>query len=449
MELLRLRRALSAARRGRREARRKLATLDHAWRRFVPERLLQLLNANNITEVELGDRCERTLTIAFCDIRDFTAMSEQLSPKANFEFLNAFLGQVEPAIVEHGGVVDKYIGDAIMALYPTDADSALRGSLAMFSRLDGFNARRRTLGLQTIRIGVGLNTGLVMLGAVGATDRIEATVISDSVNLASRLQSATKQYGASLVIGEQTLNALDDPTAYAIRFLDRLRVKGKVHPQSIYEVLDVDAPDRRARKLGTRAMFERAAALYHVREVAEAAPLFERCCREVPDDAAAHLYLERCHTYLRSGEHTGTGEAGVVLAWRPEFEVGVAVIDEQHRELLRQMNALSMKVRHGDTNGAKEILGFLGRYAEEHFQTEEALMARTGYPLAAEHHQEHVRFVERFAELAREVERGAHEPLSLLFRIQLGMIDWVITHTTGTDQHLGDYLKEHEARVAA
>jgi len=441
-EVLRLRRALDVARRGRAQARHRLAKLEHAWRRFVPERMLLLLNASNIAEVKLGDRCERKLSIAFCDIRDFTTISERLSPKANFEFLNEFLGQVEPAIVDHGGVVDKYIGDAIMALYPTDPDAAVRGSIAMFTRLKAFNARRRATGDPEVRIAVGVNTGFVMMGAVGASDRIEATVISDSVNLASRLQTATKAYGASLIIGEHTLNGLADPSAYAIRFLDRLRVKGKIHPQSIYEVLDVEPKARRDAKLATRGLFERALALYHLREVGLAVPLLEECLRLAPDDSAARLYLERARTFLRTGEHTGTGEAGAVLEWRKEYEVGVAIIDAQHRELLRQMNALSAKVRHGDSEGTREVLGFLGTYAVEHFRTEEALMAETRYPLAAEHAQEHVRFVERFTELTREVEAGTHEPLSLLFRIQLGMIDWVITHTTGTDQHLGEYLKE-------
>jgi hemerythrin len=439
---LKLKRALDVARRGRAQARRRLATLEHAWRRFVPERMLQLLNASNIAEVKLGDRCERKLSIAFCDIRDFTTISEGLTPSENFEFLNAFLGQVEPAIVDHGGVVDKYIGDAIMALYPTDPDAAVQGSLAMFERLESFNAPRVAAGLAPVRIAVGINTGFVMLGAVGASDRIEATVISDSVNLASRLQTATKLYGASLIIGEHTLNGLVDPSAYAIRFLDRIRVKGKVHPQSIYEVLDVDSKPRREAKLATRAIFERGLALYHLREVAAAVPLLEACCRLAPFDTAAHLYLGRCQAFLSTGEHTGTGEAGAVLEWRKEYDVGVDIIDEQHRELLRQMNALSHKVRHGDTHGTRAILGFLGEYAVEHFRTEETLMAQTGYPLAQEHIQEHVRFVERFTELAREVEAGTHEPLSLLFRVQLGMIDWVITHTTGTDQHLGNFLRE-------
>ncbi len=203
--------------------------------RFVPHAFLAMIGKPSIVEVELGDNRRERMTILFADIRSFTTLSEAMAPDENFAFINAYLERMGPVIRAHGGFIDKYIGDAIMALFP-GADAAVRAGLGMLAALDGFNVERRAAGLTPIAIGIGINTGLLMLGTIGEKDRMDGTVIADAVNLAARVESLTKEYGAPLLISEYTLQELADPEAYDISPVDVVVVKGKTRPVAIHAV---------------------------------------------------------------------------------------------------------------------------------------------------------------------------------------------------------------------
>jgi len=203
--------------------------------RFVPHAFLSIIGKPSIVEVELGDNKREKMSILFSDIRSFTTLSEAMTPDENFAFINAYLERMGPVIRDHNGFIDKYIGDAIMALF-ANADDAVRAGLAMLGALDGFNEARRAAGLGPIAFGVGINTGLLMLGTIGEKDRMDGTVISDAVNLAARVESLTKDYGTPLLISEFTLHELADPKAYDIRPVDVVVVKGKTRPVAIYAV---------------------------------------------------------------------------------------------------------------------------------------------------------------------------------------------------------------------
>ncbi|MFC1820188.1 adenylate/guanylate cyclase domain-containing protein [Thermodesulfobacteriota bacterium] len=238
--------------------------LKRAYNRFVPQEFFKLLGEEDITKVKLGDQVERTMTVLFSDIRNFTSLSETMSPQKNFDFINSYLSQMEPVISKHGGIIDKYVGDAIMVLFPNGADDALKGSISMLSKLDSINQKLRKEGYGSIKIGIGLNTGLLMLGTVGGKNRMEGTVISDAVNLASRIEGMTKLYGVNLLISEYTYYNLKYIKKYYIRFIDRVFVKGKTQPQSVYEVFSADEISTREAKSKTIKIFEEALASYHL-----------------------------------------------------------------------------------------------------------------------------------------------------------------------------------------
>ena len=219
--------------------------------RFVPHAFLAIIGKPSIVEVELGDNKRQNMTVLFSDIRNFTTLSEKMTPDENFAFINAYLERMGPVIRDHNGFIDKYIGDAIMALFG-NADDALRAGLAMLGALDGFNAERRAAGLEPIAIGVGLNTGSLMMGTIGEKHRMDGTVISDAVNLASRVESLTKDYHVGLLISQYTYEQLADPGAYDIRPIDVVVVKGKTRPVAIFEVFERNAPAERAAKGRTR-----------------------------------------------------------------------------------------------------------------------------------------------------------------------------------------------------
>ncbi|NEP86574.1 MAG: adenylate/guanylate cyclase domain-containing protein [Okeania sp. SIO2C2] len=160
--------------------------------------------------------------ILFSDIRDFTTISEQMTPEENFAFINQYLSYMEPQIQKYGGFIDKYIGDAIMALFPNSADDAVQGAIAMLEQLKTYNSERQQRNLKAVHIGIGLHTGTLILGTVGGFGRMDGTVIGDAVNLSSRVEGLTKTYGVSFLITHQTLAPLNNPLEYDLRFIEQV-----------------------------------------------------------------------------------------------------------------------------------------------------------------------------------------------------------------------------------
>lgn len=408
--------------------------------RFIPRDFLSLLGASSAADASVGDAVERKLSVLFADIRDFTPLCEAMGPRETFHFLNGYVGVMEPVVASHHGFVERYIGDGIFALFPRGADDAVAAGVAMHEALQGFNEVRGRDGKEPIRIGVGLNHGIVALGTVGGERHVEGTVVSDAVNLAARLETLTKQYGAGVLVSEATLYALDRAASRTVRYLDRIYVKGKRQPQSIYEIFDADPEPLRLAKTATRAWFEEAVACYHLREIALAEALLRRCLEAAPGDVAAKLYLDRCHASVKDGHHEGTGEFDGTLTWRDEFTLGVPSIDDQHHELVDAMNRLVPSLRAGDGCGCGRTLAFLDDYARQHFGMEAGLMSRHGYPFMAEHLREHDNFVGFLRRLTDEISEGRPH-VFLVMRAQVFLMDWFANHSTGTDRHLARWLR--------
>ncbi|XZO01893.1 MAG: adenylate/guanylate cyclase domain-containing protein [Microcoleus sp.] len=268
--------------------------ITQATSRFVPNEFLGFLGCESIVDIKLGDAVQLEMSVLFSDIREFTTLSEQMTPEDNFKFINSYLSHMEPLIVENGGFIDKYIGDAIMALFSEGADDAVRAGIAMLHALVEYNQYRASVGYLPIKIGVGINTGSLMLGIVGGPSRMDGTVISDAVNLASRIESLTKKYGVSLLITHPTFECLKNPADYAIRKIDRVQVKGKSEMVTVYEVFDADLPEIKAGKLATLQVFSEALFLYDMKNFSGAALLFTECLQHNPGDIVAQIYLERC-----------------------------------------------------------------------------------------------------------------------------------------------------------
>ena len=276
----------------------ELFKLNQAFSRFVPRQFIQLLHRTSVADVQLGDQVQQEMSVLFSDIRDFTALSECMTPQENFQFINAYLQRMEPAIIENQGFIDKYMGDGIMALFSGVADDALKAGIAMLQRLADYNQYRLKSGYRPISIGIGINTGSLMLGTVGGKNRMDSTVISDAVNLASRLEGLTKYYGVSLLITHHTLARLHNPTEYNLRFIEKVKVKGKSKAVAVFEVFDGDDPELKEAKLATKAIFEEGLFLYHHQATKEAAQRFEVVTHNNPRDVIAQIYLARCQSQV-------------------------------------------------------------------------------------------------------------------------------------------------------
>ncbi len=278
-----------------------LAKLTLAYGRFVPRDFLNFLGKESIIDVQIGNQTQQEMTVMFADIRSFTNLSEGMTPQENFNFINAYLSQVSPAIREHDGFIDKYIGDAIMALFPQSADGAVQAAISMQQKVALFNQARQQQGLVPIAIGIGLHTGNLMLGTIGEPERMETTVISDAVNLASRLEGLTKLYGAGILISVHTLVRIEEIQHYSFRFLDRVRVKGKNDAVAIYEIYDPEEGLSHQLKTETKSRFEAAVMAYNRQDFLGAQPVFTSILATNPEDQAAMLYVKRCQQYLQYG----------------------------------------------------------------------------------------------------------------------------------------------------
>lgn len=278
--------------------------LTDAYTRFVPKEFLDFLDKETVIEISLGDYVKTKMTIVFSDIRKFTELSEKMTPKENFEFLNSYLKVVGPVVRKNRGFIDKYIGDAVMALFPSSPVDAIKASIEMQEIIKEYNKTRGEKGLDPVTFGVGIHTGEMMLGTIGEEKRMEGTVISDAVNLASRMESLTKLYGVSLIVSDSALST-DNCEDFHTRYLDRVKVKGKSRWVDIYEVFDCDNGLLKSLKESTLEDFNRGVASYQQKDIDAALKAFQDVVEKNPDDNPAKLYIERCEYYLKYGVPDG------------------------------------------------------------------------------------------------------------------------------------------------
>ncbi|MGY3804344.1 adenylate/guanylate cyclase domain-containing protein [Pigmentibacter ruber] len=207
-----------------------------SYQRFVPKEFIDILNKDDIRKILLGDFLEQEMTILFSDIRGYTKLSESLTPKENFEFINDYLKLVAPIIKEHGGFIDKYIGDGLMALFPNEAFQAFKASQKILTAIKQQNSENQYSIFGEVNIGIGLNTGKVVIGIVGEEKRLNATVIGDAVNTASRIESMTKEVKTELLISESTFKSFDAEEKQLVEFAGEFSVKGKDEKLKLYKL---------------------------------------------------------------------------------------------------------------------------------------------------------------------------------------------------------------------
>ena len=293
----------------------ELRALTASYSRFVPFEFLQLLGRDSIQSVLPADNVGLDMTVLFVDLREFTSLSESLGPEQTFGLLNEYLGVMQPPIAHCHGFINHYQGDAIMALFHRGAETTLAAAAGMVEALAELNQTRTERGEIALRIGMGINSGELMLGAIGGADRLDSNVVGDSANLASRTEGLTKLYGSICILTDHTFSRLTDPHAFALRELDRVIVRGRAEPVAVYELLDVEPSDRREQKLASAEPFALALSLYRQGQFAAAIGVFAQCVNTCAEDEAAKLYVQRCAELVQS-------------APGPDWQ-GVTILDEK------------------------------------------------------------------------------------------------------------------------
>jgi adenylate cyclase len=238
------------------------------------------------------------MTVLFSDIRGFTSMSEKMDPTELVHFLNEYLTEMTNIVYEHEGVLDKYIGDAVMAFWgapkhqPNHSELACRTAFHMMRRLRELRKGWEERGLPHLDIGVGINTGPMTVGNVGSKSRVDYTIIGDSVNLGSRLEATNKEYGTNIILSQSVLDQLGD--TFAVRFLDLIAVKGMKEAAPIYELIAPKDDATAQPKPGFLEQWEIAIGHYKAQRFDDARAAFQRVLELEPDDGPALAYVERC-----------------------------------------------------------------------------------------------------------------------------------------------------------
>ncbi|MEO9511511.1 MAG: tetratricopeptide repeat protein [Flavobacteriaceae bacterium] len=290
-----------------------LNIIHRATSRFVPSEFVKSVGKDSITDVRLGDHIEKNVTVMFSDIRDYTTLSESMTPEQNFKFVNAYVGRMGPIINENEGFVNQYLGDGIMALFPHQAEHALDAAIEMQRTLALYNKRRiEEKGYQPIAVGIGLHTGPLIMGIIGDTKRNDPAVIADTVNSAARVEGVTKHYGANIIISESSLKSMKDSSGFNFRYLGKVKVKGKKKAMGIYECIDGDPIEIISLKLETLKEYNKGVTLFFEENFGKANTVFEKIIAKNPSDSVSQYFIEKSLEFSSKGVPGDWGSANVL-----------------------------------------------------------------------------------------------------------------------------------------
>jgi class 3 adenylate cyclase len=284
-----------------REREEAILRIHEVTKKFVPHEFIKSLGKETLTDVKLGDQVEKIVTVLFTDIRDFTTLSEKMTPEENFHFVSSFNARLGPVIRSNNGFINQYLGDSIMAIFPENPEDALRAAVGMQKAVHELNKERKEVGLPSIRAGIGMHTGSLIMGITGDEFRMDAATISDTVNTAARIESLTKYYKSPLLLSDHTLQYLNGQNNFHFRHLGSVRLKGKNNLLSIIECINGFDESQLERKLQTLSLFNDAMSCYHDQQFENALQIFQTILTKDPDDLTAIYFLDNTKKYLREG----------------------------------------------------------------------------------------------------------------------------------------------------
>lgn len=276
--------------------------LEQALGKFIPNQFMRHFDDLTGLAPKLGHAVQEDIAIMFCDIRGFTGMSERLAPNDLIQFLNSYFLRMNGPIHKNNGFIDKFIGDAIMALFDhpggnssDKAQDAIKAAIAMQKAVRLYNEHRKNSNYNPIEVGIGVHYGSVTVGTVGSNERMDTTVIGDNVNVAAKLESLSKKYSAGVLISEEAYQAAGDNFAINVRVLDIVRIKGRMRPVKIYEVLDHLLEEQQIYKRQTHDLLEQGLNLRMRKQWKVAMSIFQQALQLTPDDPLVVHHIEMCH----------------------------------------------------------------------------------------------------------------------------------------------------------
>ena len=276
---------------------------NETFSRFVPAEFLRVLGYDDISQVKLGEARQSEMTVVFADLHNFTLMTEVLGPQETMALLNRILSRLGPCVRNHGGFIDKYIGDTIVALFPGAPQQALIAAQDMCMALqeaDYFGGLRGK-----VVIGIGIHHGAVMMGTLGEAERFEAAAIGDTVNVAAMVKSLTHVIGAQLLLTSVVFDGLSASEKDNCRWLGLVTLKGRSQAVDVYECFATESLGKIPALRENRIVFETALRNYFEGNVAAANAVLEAIAEDCPWDKPLQFWLKRCTSDLQLGHVSG------------------------------------------------------------------------------------------------------------------------------------------------
>ena len=282
---------------------KQLKKSNEIFSRFVPAEFLRALGRDDVSQVKLGDARKADMTVVYADLENFALMSEVLGSQQTMDLLNRILSRLGPCVRNHGGFVDKFIGDSIMALFPGAPEQALLAAQDMCHAL--FEAEFAGEIKGRIVLGIGVHSGSVMMGTLGEAERFEATAIGDTVNVSSRVNALTHILGAQVLLTGIVFDGLSASEKENCRWLGLVTLKGRSQAVDVYECFATESLDKIPALRENRVVFETALRDYFEGNVAAAHAVLEAIAEDCPWDKPLQFWLKRCTSDLQLGHVPG------------------------------------------------------------------------------------------------------------------------------------------------
>lgn len=282
-----------------------ITRFSEASHRFVPQQFFKSLGKKGILDIQLGDQVQRNMTVMVANLREFSQLSQQLTPAENFNFMNSFLSRFGPLVRREEGIISKYMGAGFMALYPGYAEQSLRTAVAIRGELIAYNEGRRRAGYIPVDVGIAIHHGPLMMGIVGEEQRWEGNVISEDVNVTSVLEKLSKELGANILVTREFFDQMREPERFRHRTLGRITPEGQEQALELIDVYEGDPDLLRQAKDRTKALFERGLLLCQEGRFYDARETFVEVIKLNRLDKAAKLYFYLCDEYYQKGTQAG------------------------------------------------------------------------------------------------------------------------------------------------
>ena len=265
-----------------------------AYARFYPEPFIRLLHREGVEDLQVGDCAELPMTVMFSDIRGFTGLSADLADRDLFDFLSGYYRAITPTITANHGIVDKFIGDAVMAIFPASGASAVRAAQGILGEMRFYNQSRSEAGAPAIRVGIGMHSGPLVLGTIGDSTRMNTTALGDTVNISARLESLTKKFFTPVIVSDTVYKTIPSGDQDLCREIGHALIRGRGTSLTLYEYFGGDEPELIERKRATMPTF--LMALFHMqaKDYSEAHRLFAEVQKTTPEDPLPVIFMNRC-----------------------------------------------------------------------------------------------------------------------------------------------------------